>query len=279
MRKQNKFKFYGYSIIFMFIFCGLQTADAFGQCSAPSTGSLGPKMPSMNVFGERCKTAIPQMKAASELLIGAEQSADVYNLTTLLAKDQRPQFKGKFDEGLTLSTALKWLKDYLAQENTSWLRKSAINNAMQNVYGRDAAPAELTFYDGKFKAKTETYTSIILSEGNKLNANAAERKAMIIRAYQRAMGRDAKTEELNYRQPHAGLYGDIILASRSYLYAPNGAKDLDETITRAYKAKGKNPPTGTTLTKAINFYKLNKMIYTKILEYTGFKDGMPGLPF
>lgn len=220
------------------------------------------------VIGEKELPLNDKQKAAKLLGTGTKTAHSEDGQTYFiyaLATDETPKYKGKFDAGLKLSEATNWVKDYVTspKENVAW-RKSIIEYAFRQVYGREPNAAELVLYNQLVIDQKAWFTKIVSDENGKLDKDAAAQKATISRAYQKAMGRDASEGEIAYWQPRKNNYSGILESARSYLYSEAGAKDLRETVTRYRTKAGKSQLTEDELNKAIQYYKPNKLIYAEM---------------
>ena len=92
------------------------------------------------------------------------------------------------------------------------------------------------------------------------------RRNIIKNVYLTAMGRPAQASELDYWLPRKENFDQMIAASRTWLYSPSGAKDLRETIVRAYLAKNDQPPTNAFIKNAIASLKPEKLIFKEIVQ-------------
>lgn len=303
MRKQsNLFAKLSLAAVFVTMVIVLQAASAFGQFDLPDLFTSQQKAQKnkaqikqfLESKPEQYEQAKKMMSAAVEIVIGEKPPLVVTAKPTAeqilglaaksahseekqmyfiyaLAVNETPKYKGKFDTGLKLTDATNWVKDYITSpiDNFPW-RKNIMDTAFMQVYGREPTFGESADYNQRIIDQKAWFTKIVFDENGKLNKNSAEQKAAVNRAYQKSMGRDASADEIKYWQTRKGNYSTVLNAARSYLYTESGAKDLQETIARAYQAAGKNPPTGANLTKAIKSYEQNKMIYAEILSNAKF---------
>ena len=273
---------------FIFCLCVLASGQIFGQSDCFDQNRGGGKTGDSNVgaviggaagIPERrgfadtpnCNAAIGSLRSASLLIYGIElkpgNNSDDQTLVEWLKEiDKNPTWKNKFRSGFTAADGMNFLKERFATAGDTWLGLY-LDKWMNDISGRAAAPAEKDYYVPRLKGKNETYASIFLAEKNKLNKNPAERKQMIDRAYQQAMGRNATEGDLNYWQKRDEIYREIIAASRAYLYSPGGAKDLKETVTRAYQTKYKGSPlVESRIAKLTADFTPAKMIYAEMIK-------------
>ena len=144
--------------------------------------------------------------------------------------------------------------------------KLVINAAFMDATGREANLVELVAYRKMIKEGRDT-TAIYADAVAQMNKYPQERAAMINRAYQTAMGRDANPGDLQYWQPRKESYKELVAAARTYLYSPNGENDLKETVTRAYQARYPGRPASELMIRRLMAdYVRKKAIYTEMLR-------------
>lgn len=262
-------------IAFALVIFGIQPENVFGQ-SLPDYGKINEFTKLVkeienlkNEKPQQFETASKTLSAASEIVLGKIVVGSWQGAFVLyLSKDQTPKYKGKFDEGLKPSDAADWIKERILvpKENVKW-RKEVTDRVFEEVYGREANIVETTLYSALMIDQKAWFTKMIVDERGKLKNDSTERKAMINRAYQKAMGRTASEEDLKYWMPRYDHFAQIVAAAREYLYSPNGAKDLRETVTRAYQSKYKNslPETSQIVKLTADFSKL-KLIYVEMIK-------------
>jgi hypothetical protein len=112
-----------------------------------------------------------------------------------------------------------------------------IKRAFANVYNLPPNSKDAAFWDEQMRQKASGYSQIVSTEQQKMNSATPVRRLMIIAAYQKAMGRPANTGDLAYWETRHEIFKDLVEAARGY-----GAKDLDETIRRAWQARTGNNP-------------------------------------
>lgn len=139
-----------------------------------------------------------------------------------------------------------------------------IERAFRDVYGYPAPAQRFAYWEAQVTAKTADYAKIVAEESKRQNAEPIARKLMIARVYKDTMGRISTTNEINYWLPKTEYYKQIFEASRGYLYAPAGAKDLIETVERALKSKNGKSPTEQEIKEAITKYRNTKAIYDEM---------------
>lgn len=272
---------------FIFCLCVLTSGQIFGQSDCYYGNRGGGKTGAFD-FGtaiggagksERrgfadtpnCNAVVGSLRSAGLLIYGIElkpgdKSSDETIAAWLKEIGEKPAWRTKFNEGFTASDGMKFLKERLATVGDAWL-EIFVGRVTDEIYGRLATKAEKDFYVPRLKEQKETYASIFLAEKNKLGKNSTERKAMIDRAYQTAMGRAAGENDLKYWQTRTEIYKEIIAASRDYLYSPNGASDLKATVTCAYQAKYKNSAVvESRVVKLTADFSKSKMIYVEMVK-------------
>lgn len=287
MKKINKFKNILRAVsCLVFCLCIFSGAQIFGQrdCYAVRNGSannnlgggimIGGATQTQNiVFVEtpNCKAVVGSLRSAGLLIYGIElkpgnKSDDETIMSWLREINQNPVWKAKYNEGFSAADGMNFLKERFKTIGDGWL-EVFVGTITDQIYGRTATKEEKDFYVSRLKDQKETYASIFLAEKNKLNKNSTERAAMIERAYQNAMGRTASENDRKYWQPRSEIYKELVAASRDWLYSPNGANDLKETVTRAYQAKYKNSPVvETRIAKLTADFSKSKMIYAEMIK-------------
>ncbi len=167
-----------------------------------------------------------------------------------------------FFQGLNAVDARAFFRRHLALPENGNLRLEVANRAFTDVYAYGASPKDVIFYG----AKATDYNGIVAAETVKLNApeNKVLRRLMILAAYKKTMGRPPVNSEYDYWTPKKEIFKELINAGRTYLYAPNGAKDLTETIKRALADHGNDNPTVQQINRAIVKYSPKKVIYDEM---------------
>lgn len=206
----------------------------------------------------------PIFDAGALLVLGREaQPLEIINWSKAIEKNFTTA--EEVNAGIKLPQVLKYLKGLVSNPISKFMRANTINLAYLEVYGRESSPTEQAAWDVQFQAGKATYASMVLEEKNKLNKNSAERKAMIDRAYQKAMGRTATAEDVQYWQPTTDHFRQIVEAARVYLYSTKGVQDRVETATRALKAANK-PAADGDVKKVLTNYSSKKAIFSEIVE-------------
>lgn len=280
MKKMNRLKkIVGGAAFAVFGLCVLATNPVFGQkqCYVRDTGGVqfqieiaGAK-PMKFADTPDCKAAVGSLRSAGLLIYGIElkpndKSDDQTILSWMNEIAEKPIWRTKFNEGFTAADGMNFLKERFAAAGDLWIGVF-LDRVTGEIYGRPALKIEKDYYVPRLAGQKETYASIFLAEKNKLNKTAAERKQMIDRAYTETMGRSAAESELKYWQPRSEIYKEIIPAGREWLYSPGGAKDLRETVTRAYQVKYKNSPVvESRIVKLMADYTPAKLIYAEMIK-------------
>lgn len=260
-------------ILFSCLFSIFHAPAAFSQVSVPANGGWSglaefaayqKNIAAAKAKKEQFAAALKVFPAALTLVTG-ETLFPLYleGLIAAFAMDEK--YKSVYDQGVKLSDAVKWLKEGLANKESKNWRLNLLNNVFQDVHGRNANAGEQILLGSLLMEQKATYTSLALEQRQKLRADKTLRAEMINRAYQKAMGRNAKTEDLNYWQPRPEDFSEIIAAARAYLYSPNGRQDLREMIARAYAEKKKPSPSEESIKWTIDHFDDYKQIYAEML--------------
>lgn len=138
--------------------------------------------------------------------------------------------------------------------------KDDIERAFQTVYGYSAPSNRFAFWS----AQTADYARIVAEETKRLNAEPLARKLLIAKVYKDTFGRVANKAEMDYWLPKAEYYKQIFDANRAFLYAPNGAKDLVETVKRALTTNNGKTPNDGEIKTALEKYRKTKAIYDEM---------------
>jgi len=126
------------------------------------------------------------------------------------------------------------------------------------VLGAD--PKFLAFYN----TQNIGYTDVVIAETAKLNSKPFVRRVMINAAYKKTMGRPPTVGDYAYWEPRTEYFTQIVDAARAYLYSPNGANDLAETVKRALSSNMSGEPTSAQIKSAIVKYTPNKTIFDEM---------------
>lgn len=286
MMKNLTFTKYFFNAAFIFCLCVLAGGQIFAQSDCYQNRGGGKTAGGGVVIGgisgsdlERrgfidrpdCNAAVGSLRSASLLIYGIELKKDDNSDDEILAgwlreMEKDTTWKNKYREGFSAADGMNFLKGRFSTVGDAWIGLH-LDKWMNDIYGRAATQTEKDSYISRLKSKQETFTSIFLAEKNKLNKNSAERKAMIERAYKEAMGRTASEGDLSYWQKRDEIFKEIIAASRTYLYSPNGAGELKATVTRAYQAKYKGSPVvESRIAKLTADFTPAKMIYAEMIK-------------
>jgi hypothetical protein len=243
--------------ILLFVLFGLQALTAFGQDPA-----------AVKERQRRQKACYSAFDAAAPIVFGYDNKLSYYRneyWQIELEADPDPAWVQKHHDGLTFTDAVGWLKQRMAGSGGGKDRATAINNAYQEVYGRDSTPAEQAYWEPLVRAQKAWYATIVIAEFGTLK-NYGGRPAMINRAYQAVMGRDANQTDSGYWLPRSEHYRLIVQAGRSYLYSAGGATDLAETVARALQTKHGKQPSDAEVKAAMSKYTPNKWIYAEMIQ-------------
>lgn len=167
-------------------------------------------------------------------------------------------YKGSY--GFINTSLNSYFLDWLSEPEQATTKAGAIDRAFQTVYSWGVSPKDLAFYN----AQKVGYQGVIAAEQKKLNADKVIRRLVVAAAYKRAMGRNPTAAEFDYWQPKQEYYNQLVAASRAFLYAPNGAKDLTETVKRALADHGNDKPTIEQINAAIVKYSQKKAIFDEM---------------
>jgi hypothetical protein len=161
---------------------------------------------------------------------------------------------------------VKAMKLYLADKNSAALRAEVVNRVFQEVYGRDSTALEQANYDAQMKQQKQWYMVILTFERSRLQKDTKERTAMLNRAYNISMGRDARPEDLKYWLPRYEHFTQVVNASRQWLYSPAGANDLVETVTLYLNVRTGKKPNEALVKKTMTAVSTDKLIFIEMLK-------------
>jgi hypothetical protein len=219
-----------------------------------------------------CKPAKEALDAAAIIVTGrtarsldGKEISDTELVVWIDALSKDPEYAAKFNEGLGFVDAVKWLKARIGSNLKD--RRFAIGNAIEEVHGRKPTSDEEYLYDNQVKAQKAWYATIVLAEITNLNKDKSLRVSMLNNVYKRTMGRNATPTDLQYWQSRTEHARIIVQAARAFLYSPDGAKDLFETVKRAldYIKPGK-PPTDQQVQKALSNLKNTNFIFDQMIS-------------
>lgn len=142
-------------------------------------------------------------------------------------------------------------------------RQKIIRTAVMNATGRPAHVIELIGYGELLKTGEINANGIYADALMQMNKFPLERKAMIIRGYLSAMGREPKTDELNHWQTRKESFREFIEAARNFLYTKQGGMDLFETVSRYFfNFLPKDKQETTNFSETLANFKANRWIYS-----------------
>ncbi|MEJ7862522.1 MAG: hypothetical protein WKF90_12905 [Pyrinomonadaceae bacterium] len=183
----------------------------------------------------------------------------IYFLRLMFADGMAPQFyKGRYGQlDVNLRTFIQnWLNK---PENIS-RKAEVVERAFKDVYNYGANPKDLAFYN----TQNIGYTDVVIAETAKLNSKPFVRRVMINAAYKKTMGRPPTAGDYAYWEPRTEYFTQIVDAARAYLYTPNGAGDLAETVKRALNNNMSGEVTSAHIKSAIVKYTPNKTIFDEM---------------
>lgn len=183
-------------------------------------------------------------------------------------KDGFPDILDKFYKGLISADAGQSMEDYIRRPDRTSLRLELISRAFRNVYGTDNSPSpqDVAFYNAESAKGGKFYQNILSGETKKLNApnNKIVRRAMIMFAYKKMMGRNPSKEETAFWESKTEIYKQILASGRDFLYSTNGAKDLSETVERNLTEKQGKKPSVAEINNAMLKYTKTKAIFAEM---------------
>jgi hypothetical protein len=204
-----------------------------------------------------------QYKAVTGLKIATHMEYKEYKyfLRMMFRNGMAPQFYegtyGVSDLNLIRAFIQYWLDK---PENIS-RKAEVVEQAFKDVYNfYGGNPKDLAFYN----AQNIGYTDIVKAETAKLNSKPWVRHVMISAAYKKTMGRMPTAGDRAYWETRTEYFTQIVDAARAYLYSPNGANDLAETVKRALSSNMPGEPTSAQIKSAIVKYTQNKAIFDEM---------------
>jgi hypothetical protein len=261
----NRFtKLIAQCLFLMFIGLGWQAGNAFGQFD-PCGKELSKEQAAPH--NANCLAAYYAFEAAGPLVIGQRISDGIRN-NWIIGLYQNLEYRQKFNDGLKLVGAMDWAKAEIAKNYpiSAQFRVIAINNAFREVYGRDPNPTEQATYDAKIKTQQAWYATIVNDQRDRLKENAFAKQGVIARAYKAVFGREPSYAESQYWQARSEHYRLIREANRNWLYSPNGAKDLVETVTRALRVNNGKSPNDDEIKSAMAKFSNERKIYEEMIK-------------
>lgn len=259
----------------LFIFAASAVSVSAEVCRKTSGGFPGMQIPiiSFSTDTPQCKAAKEAFDSAIVIVTGSPNykfaadnklfpSSNMYVWVNDLAAN--PKYSAKFNDGLKFGDAVSFLKERIATNAED--RQFAIDNAFMEVYGRASNASEQAGWDAQVKAQKAWYAPIVLAEISRLNGNPKLRTAVIGDAYIQTMGKTPNGKEEAYWTPRTEHFRLIVQANRDFLYSPNGANDLVQTIRVAYLAKYKKDPSQTELKTALVKVTDKRMIFDEMMN-------------
>lgn len=169
-------------------------------------------------------------------------------------------YLGSLGKLLNTKTARIYFLDKFNSPSGASVKAKNIDLAFKEVYATGVSPKDLAVYMGQRTG----YTEVIQAETKKLNADKVLRRLAISYAYKKTMGRTSTPAETDYWMARTEYYQQIVDANRAFLYAPNGAKDLTETIKRHLLDKGIDKPSIEQINAKIVKFSQYKAIYDEM---------------
>ena len=217
------------------------------------------------------KKALAAYNTASEIHYGVPNEGGISGAVSevrKMFKDGFPDIVDKFYKGLSPADAGQSIEAYVRRPDRTALRLLLISRAFQNVYGTDNSPSpqDVAFYNAENMKSGIFYQNILSGETKKLNApgNKIVRRAMIMFAYKKMMGRNPTKEETAFWEPKTEIYKQILASGRDFLYSTSGAKDLSETVERKLTEKQGKKPSVVEINNTMVQYAKTKAIYAEM---------------
>lgn len=180
----------------------------------------------------------------------------------------KEMFKGglqdQFYKGLQPLQGVIFFNGYVSRPENAKMRQLVVENAFKDVYSYGASPKDIAYWNAELQKGGGVYSRIVRDESKKLNSDKVIRRLMIFTAYKKTMGRNPAPAEVDYWMPKTEHFKQLVDASRDYLYATNGSKDLAETVKRALIEKGNNNPSIEQINNAIINYSSKKAIFSEM---------------
>ena len=146
-----------------------------------------------------------------------------------------------YSDGVKFSEAAAFLKQWLVVQayDSGEYRAAVIERSYREVFGRTPSATEQALWDARIKAEKIWYVTLVREQRKSLLApgGTAEKAQMIKRAYTAGFGRAATADESKYWMARPDHYRLVREANRTWLYSPAGAKELVDSIGRAYTWK------------------------------------------
>lgn len=207
----------------------------------------------------KAKTAV---KTAYKMLFGHDTTDSVNPWMRVFFKDNK-YASTFFYNGLQPGIVGQSMQKFLREPEQGKYRLTIINNAFADVYGKEASPTDVAFWNLEITKGKGFYGAVFDGESKKLNSNKINRRFMITAAYKKSLGRAALSKELDYWEPKSEVFSQIVLANRNFMYSQKGAKELAETIERSLTKNG-DKATTKQINEAIIKYTKTKAIYSEM---------------
>jgi hypothetical protein len=170
-----------------------------------------------------------------------------------------------FEKGWTPLQARIFFNQYVARPENGELRTKIIKQAFHTVYGMETPAERQAFWDAKLKDGGDAYTRVVADELSRMNASSIARKMTVLRVYKDTMGRPPTADESAYWTARTEHYQGMVDAARNWLYSPQGAKDLTETVRRALQDKYAQPSVSEQAVKdAMEKYAKTRKIFDEM---------------
>lgn len=244
----------------------LTSLDAYYECEGDISNNDGNLQCSRNPDSVLMKKAKAAIRRTARYVIGGVEPSDStlssyvrlmfsHNLQAKFfaskykAAGGDPELIAMFNKEISTNTELK---------------SKVIQNGYEEAYGRGPGPEQIASY---LNDSSVIHKGIVVNAERKLmkdDYSNLVRGIAIFNAYKDTMGRPPTAGDRQYWNPRIATYKEIAEASRAYLYSPNGAKDLLETIKRALEDKNGKEPDSEQVNKPLILYSQKKAIYDEM---------------
>ena len=219
-----------------------------------------------NLNQDPCAKAKNVIAAADVIVYGEEPKGSDWTYTAEAMLTSPDIGVDKFKEGVKLKEAVEFAKERAASAASGEGAKIFIvRRAFDEVYGSMPLVQQEAEWVGKIKQKKAWYAIIVLDENARLMNDANLRRQMIDRSYSFATGKSAKPEDAAKWMKANYHFRQIFTQLRSYLYSPEGAPDLHDTVRRALYVINKKEPSETEIKSASDKFKPGKKVYREML--------------